>query len=342
MRATIKDIAREVGVHPSTVSRVLNGKAEIYHIRRETIERIKRVAKELNYKPNEIARGFRLKKTHTIGLIIPDISNPFFSRISRSIEQEAYRNNYSVILCSTDENQTRENDSIQMLISKRIDGLILVPVQDDDSQIRELKEEKFPLVLVDRIFEDIETFAVITDSFQDAYKATQYFIDNGHEKIGFISGRSNIYTIKNRLAGYRACLTDNGLPFKDEWVSPGGFLLDSGYRGMKSILELPDRPTAVLASGNLVTIGTIKAILENQFKIPDDMSIIAFADMHSTPYFVAPLTVISHPLELIGKEAFRLLKSAMDNRELPPTTVKLSTEFIVRNSVRNIQNVAVS
>ncbi len=342
MRATIKDIAREVGVHPSTVSRVLNGKAEMHHIRKETIEKIQRAAKELNYKPNEIARGFRLKKTHTIGLIIPDISNPFFSRISRSIEQEAYRKNYSVILCSTNENQARENDSIQMLISKRIDGLILVPVQDDASQIRELIEEKFPLVLVDRIFEDLQTYAVITDSFRDAYKATEYFIERGHRKIGFISGRSNIYTIKNRVEGYRACLEDHHIPFREEWVSPGGFLLDSGYEGMKSILELDDRPTAVLASGNLVTIGSIKAILEKGLKIPDDISIIAFADMHSSAYFVAPLTVIAHPLELIGKEAFRLLKLAMDNRDLPPAVVKLSTEFIVRNSVKNIQNTSVS
>ncbi len=337
MRATIKDIAREVGVHPSTVSRVLNGKAEIYHIRKETIDKIQRVAKRLNYKPNEIARGFRLKKTNTIGLIIPDISNPFFSRISRSIEQEASRNNYSVILCSTNENQTREDDSIQMLISKRIDGLILVPVQDDATQVKELTEEKFPLVLVDRIFENIKTNAVITDSYYDAYRATEYLIKNGHRKIAFISGRSNIYTIKNRLQGYRACLNEYHIPFREEWVSPGGFLLDSGYAGMKSILELSDRPTAVLASGNLVTIGSIKAVLEKGLTIPDDLSIIAFADMHSSPYFVAPLTVIAHPLELIGKEAFRLLKLAMDNRDLPPKTIKLPTEFIIRKSVKTIQ-----
>lgn len=114
MRATVQAIAHQVGVHPSTVSRVLTGKAEVYHIRQETINKIKKVAKELNYRPNEVVRGFRLKKTHTIGLIVPDISNPFFSRISKSTEQEAYRYNYSVILCGTNEDQKRENDSIQI------------------------------------------------------------------------------------------------------------------------------------------------------------------------------------------------------------------------------------
>ena len=337
MRATIKDIARRVGVHPSTVSRVLTGKAEIYHIRKETINKIEKMAKELNYRPNEIARGFRLKKTQTIGLIVPDISNPFFSRISKSIEQEAYRHNYSVILCSTDEDQKREIDSVQMLINKRIDGLILVPVQDEMSHIRELKEENFPLVLVDRVFEDLETHGVITDNLKDAYKATQFLIDNGHRNIGFISGRPNIYTIKNRLLGYERCLEDNNIPVRPGWISPGGFVLDSGYRGTREILDRKDHPTALLTSGNLITIGAIRAILEKGMKIPDDISIIAFADMHTSPYLISPLTVIAHPLESIGKEAFRLLIMAIEVAKTPATVVRLTTDFVKRNSVRRIE-----
>ncbi|NOY78509.1 MAG: LacI family transcriptional regulator [Calditrichaeota bacterium] len=338
MRATIKDIARRVGVHPSTVSRVLTGKAEIYHIRKETIDKIEKVAKELNYRPNEIARGFRLKKTHTIGLIVPDISNPFFSRISKSIEQEAYRHNYSVILCSTNEDQKREIDSVQMLISKRIDGLILVPAQDETDHLLELKEENFPVVLVDRIFDDLETHAVITDNLGDAYKATQYLVDNGHQNIGFISGRPNIYTIKNRLEGYKKCLEDNRIPVRSQWISPGGFVLDSGYQGTREILDGKDRPTALLTSGNLITIGAIRAILEKNMRIPDDISIIAFADMHTSPYLISPLTVIAHPLERIGKEAFRLLIMAIENPKAPATVVRLATNFVTRSSVKRIES----
>lgn len=334
MAITLKDVAAKVGVHPSTVSRVLSGKADQYNITQKTQKLVLQAARELNYVPNEMARSLRLKRSNTIGLIIPDISNAFFAGIARSIEIESYNLGYRLVVCNTDENQEKEIKLVETLLSWKTDGLIMAPVQDCDDHIRDLKENNFPFVLVDRYFDDIKTNAVVTDNEGDALKATEHFIKLGHRRIAFVCGRRVIYTTKGRLRGYKRALTRHQIPIKDHFIVGDGFNLDAGFTAMQQLLDLPQRPTAVLVGGNVITVGVLEAILSKQLSIPEDISVIGFNDMILTPYLISPLSIIAHPLEEIGKKAVELLCEAMQSpNDSICKKIVLPTEFIVRDSV---------
>lgn len=336
MFPTLKDIAARVGVHPSTVSRVLRGKENLL-ITEETRQRILTVAQELNYEPDHLARAFRLKKTQTIGLIIPDISNPFFSGIARSIEYASSAANYNLVVCNTDEVQDKEIKLVHTLLSRGIDGLILAPVQDCYQHIQDLYQKKFPLVLIDRCFENIDTNSVISDNEQAAYSAVAHLAKAGHRRVGFISGRKNIYTICQRFLGYEKAVRDYHLDDEKILLSENGFTAQSGYESTVKLLSIDVPPTALLISGNLITVGSMKAILEKGLIIPDDISIIGFTDFICSSFWITPLSTITHPLEEMGHQAFALLLAHMQSKEpLTNSKIVVKTEFTLRNSVRNM------
>ncbi len=205
MAPTLKDVAAYVGVHPSTVSRVLRGKENL-KISAKTHEKILKAVKELNYIPDFTARALRMKKSFTIGLIVPDILNPYFARISRIIEQLGFAKKYTIIVCNTDEDQEKEILFLNQLISRGVDGIIMAPVQESKDHIVDLIEKKIPLVLLDRIFSDLEVNAIITNNAESVINAMSHLVDLGHKRIAFLRGQKNIYTIQNRLAGYRRAL----------------------------------------------------------------------------------------------------------------------------------------
>lgn len=336
MFPTLKDIAERAGVHPSTVSRVLQGKENL-PISEKTRTLIFSIAKELNYQPNQLARAFRLKKTQTIGLIVPDISNPFFSGIARSIEISSRHKEYTVVLGNTGENQKREIQMINNLLSRGIDGLILAPVQDSYEHIKSLCDRNYPLVLIDRFFEELETNAVISDNEEAAFNAISYLAKAGHRRIGFISGRKNIYTIKKRFLGYQKGIEKFNLVRDPALVSDNGYTLESGYHATRKILSMPTPPTALLISGNKITVGAMKAIFEKKLSIPDDISLIGFTDFIGSPYWVAPMTTITHPVEKMGEAAFDLLYERMQTKEsLPYSKIIVKTKLNVRGSVKNL------
>lgn len=333
MSTTLKDVAKKAGVHFSTVSRILRGH-ESMQVSEETRLRVIAVAKELNYSPNQLARAFRLKKTHSIGLIIPDMSNCFFSEIAKNIEKKCYDAGYMVMVCNTDEDQEKEIEFINDLVNRGIDGLIIAPVQDCDSHIRALVDIKFPFVLIDRYFDDFETNAVIVNNEEAAYDATSYLIRQGHKTIGFIGGRKNSYTIAKRLEGYKKAVADHSLNLDDSYVSGNGYTIQAGFEATKKLLEMPNRPTAIFISGTKITAGVISAIKESGLVIPDDISLIGFTDTEFAPYLSPPLTTVSHPLNNIGDMAFDILASRIDsNEDIPFVKKVLQTKFIQRNSV---------
>ncbi len=336
MVTTLKDVAKLAKVHSSTVSRVLRGNDDL-RIPEETQQKIIKAAKELNYHPDQTARSLRLKKSFSIGLIVPDITNPFFASIARSIEICSFETEYTPIVCNTDENQEKEIHFINELLSRGIDGLIIAPVQDCIDHIRVLKDKKFPFVLVDRFFDQMETNAVVSNNEDSAYEAVSYLANLGHRRIAMIKGRNNIYTIQKRLVGYQRAIESLNLENDPKQVAGDGFCLEDGYEAALQVLNLPERPTAMLVSGNLVTVGVLKAIIEKGLSIPDDISVIAYADNVFSPYLFVPLTTVSHPLTEMGHRAFHLLREHMEAKEpLPFSKIVIQTQFEIRDSVMKL------
>ena len=333
MPVTLKDIAKQVGVHPSTVSRVLR-KNEAQHVSQKTRNRIFAVARELDYHPNQVARALRLQKTLTIGLILPDIANPFFSGIARSVELQSFDSGYNLVVCNTGEDQEREIGFVHNLIGRGIDGLIIAPVQNSDKHIVELLDKNFPLVLIDRWFEHIETNAVLTDNEESAFNAMVHFANAGHKRIGFISSRPHISTIQNRRAGYLRAISTFNLDDDPELICGIGSEITDGYKSTMKLLALPDPPTALLISGNMLTIGVLQAITQKGLSIPCDISLIGYTDSYYTPYLLCSLTTVSHPLEEMGRKAFELLLKNMKSKvPLPISKIVIETQLNKRASV---------
>ncbi len=333
LMATLKDIAVKAGVHTSTVSRVLNGRGEI-RVSENTKERVREIANLLDYEPNQLARAFRLRKTNTIGLIIPDIANSFFSGISRSIEKASYNKGYNLVVCNTDEEPGKEERFVKNLVSRGIDGLIIATAQHEVGYIQNLNTKKIPFVLIDRDFPDIETNAVISNNRKSAFEAIEYLKNMGHRRIGFISGRQNLSTIINRLQGYRDAVEEFDLDDEEILVSGNGYSIESGYQAAMQMLSIQNPPSSLLIAGNLLTIGVIKAAREKGKIIPRDISLIAYMDSRLAPYLQTPLSTISHPLEEMGTKAFQLLLKNIDSENyMKKSKIIIETKLNIRESV---------
>ncbi len=337
MAVTLKDIARKAKVSVSTVSRVVNRKSEGARISHKTEKLVLRPAAELNYRPNQLARGLRVKKTHTIGLIVPDISNPFFSYIIRSVQTKAHKLGYALVVCDTDENVALEVEHLHLLVSKGVDGLIVLPVGRKHLHLQPILHEHIPLVLVDRSFESLHTSSVVIDNFMGGFEATDHLIANGHKRIGIVQGIPDTYTNIGRVDGYKAALARHGIPLDLRLIAGKDFRRESGYAATKSLLRSTNRPTAIFATGDLLTLGALQAIEEEGLRIPQDISVVAFDDMDFAPFLVCPLTTVAQPKEHIGALAVELLIEQMKTpaKRLQKRVV-LKPKLVVRKSVRDL------
>ncbi len=329
---TLKDIARICNVHPSTVSRVLR-EQEPLKISKNTKDKILKTAEKLKYQPDQTARALRTKKSYTIGLIIPNISSPYFAGIAKVIDERCGETGYTLIISDSNENQEKEIRIVNDLVSRGVDGIIIAPVQESDKHIRELVEKKYPLVVIDRCFNRFKTNSVISNDEEIAYKTVAYLTKFGHRSIGFISGRPNLYPVMKRLSGYEKAIKDFGLPLRKEFVFKGTQSLESGYRSFNELLSLSDFPTAVLISGTIITLGSIKAMIDKGYKIPEDISIIGFTDIPYAQYLSTPLTTVSHKISDIGKEAFRLLFNGMVSGTITADKIVVESVMNKRKSV---------
>ncbi|KAA3610967.1 MAG: LacI family transcriptional regulator [Calditrichaeota bacterium] len=333
MAVTLRDIAEKAGVHPSTVSRILHNNQTV-KISEETRKQVIAIAEELDYQPNELARAFRLRKTQTIGLIIPDISNSFFSGISHSIEMQSYSAGYNLVVCNTNENSEKELKYVRNLINRGVDGLIIATCQNDEKYFLELARKKIPFVLVDRFFDNLDSNAVYSDNKQSAFRAVETLANLGHKRIGFLRGRSGLSTIKLRLQGYLDAINLLNLDHDPQLIAGDGFTVEDGYQATKSLLKLSAPPTALLTSGNRIVIGAMQTIKEFNLKLPDDLSIIAYTDNPYTPYLACPLTTISHPLAEMGEKAVDILMQKIHNpKDKATSRIEVGTKFSIRESI---------
>ncbi len=326
---TLKDIGKEVGVSIVTVSRALNDKPDIGY---GTKQKIREVAERLGYSPNALARGLKAKKTGSIGVLIADIADSFFASVVKGIENTAREMGYNIILCDTSEKYEWEKLAVQMMLEKRVDGLLITPSQTEYGDILELKRKKIPFVLVGRHFDLVESDYVITDDIRGAFSATDYLIKKGHKKILFINGPIYISSAKERLVGYKRALQEHAILFDKSLVKEGALKMDDGYRIMKEILSTATKFTAVFAYSDFVTLGVMQALEETELKIPEDIAIVGYDDVAFARFLQIPLTTVHIPKYELGREAMKLLKRKIEGEREEPQSVILETKLIVRKS----------
>jgi len=335
--ATIKIIADRANVSITTVSRVLSGKGNEYRISSKTQEVVFRIANELHYEPNLFARALRLKRSNTIGMIIPDISNPFFAIIASCVERESRKAGYSVIVCDSQESTDIERESIKILEMRMVDGLIICPVGKESKYISELAKHGVPIVTVDRYFPRLNLSYVVSDNYNGSIQAINHFVENGHTKIAFIQGLLDSSANNDRLRGYKDGLKAHNIAINETFIVGDSFGEQNGYIGAKFLLNGSDRPTAIFAASNLISLGAMRAISEEHLKIPNDISMIAFDDQPYSDYLFTPMSTINQKKEELGKLSISLLlKEIHSNNTTDKKRIVVPTELIVRKSVAKL------
>ncbi|MGO9088191.1 MAG: LacI family DNA-binding transcriptional regulator [Candidatus Sulfotelmatobacter sp.] len=330
---TIKDIARLAGVSVATVSGVLNNKPTI---KPKLVERVRKAMDALDYHPDHVARSLRVRRTLTVGIIIPDVTNPFFTDVIRGVEQEAQSSGYSVILCDSNEDSELERRNLNMLLSRRVDGVLLAPATAPsvhDLRIR----ERFPIVLIDRVPLGFNGPAVMTDNFGAAYEGTQHLIELGHRQIAIITGQLGLSNGLDRLEGFRKALQEEHLALPDEYVQKGNFQLESGYRCGLELMRLPAPPTAIFSCNNKMTLGLMRSLVEMRVNCPKAVSVLGFDDFEWSAYFNPRLTTIAQPTYEMGKQAMQVLLRTLQARDAErgvttDTVVRLKAELRIRDS----------
>ena len=337
MTATLQTIADMVDVSRSTVSRVLNNKWKKHGISQATADKITSRAKELHYLKNEAARSLREKKTFTIGVIVRDITNPFYSQLVKFVESALYTKGYTIIICNTSYDLDRENGHINVLLSRRVDGIILSPIQKSIENIFKIKDRNVPLALFDCKIDGLETDYILVDNESSTMEAVSYLIDQGHKKIVYIGGNSYDLNNRQRFAGYKNALSLASISISDHYVKHGNYTFEHGYEAVTQLFRSDDVPTAFFAANNRIMLGAYKGIIDGGLQIPDDVSIVGFDDFETATMLPSPLTVIRQPIQDMALHAVDLLLSRIENaNNIPYMTSMLKTEFVLRNSTKSL------
>lgn len=337
---TIKDIAKALGLSTSTVSRALS---DSYEISAETKKIVLAYAEKIHYKPNPIALSLKERKTKSIGVIISEIANSFFSQIINGIEYIANEKGYTVIISQSHDRFSIEENSLQYLTSRSIDGL-LVSVSSETvitDKLKAIHAQGMPIVFFDRIVEDINTHKVIVNNFDGAYQATKHLIDCGYRKIAILCNTLQLSIARERLAGYKAALTDHSIAIDPKWIrfcEHGGMIPKEIEDAMSDWL-LKDRPDAIFASSDKLTIGSLRILKKHQLTIPGDLGLIGFSNGELTDLLDPPLSVVRQPAFEMGKKAMSRLLELVEAKQHDPqyATQILDTELIIRDSTRRIQ-----
>lgn len=316
------------------VSYVLNGKQKEARIGEEIASKIKQIAYELNYQPNYLARSLRSGKTQTIGLIIADISNPFFASIARIIEDEAKQNGYTVIIGSSDENADKSRDLLAVLMNRQIDGYIIVSAENSAEQVQDLVEKDIPFVLLDRYFPNIYTDFVSTDHYEAAYEGTSHLIANGYRRIGMIAYRSAMYHMKERIRGYRESLNDNQVSFRKPWLREVNFSRTEQEVRMAIDEQLKAKSSvdALIFASYGIAINGLRYLNELNLTVPDDLGVVSFGQAEGFDLYYCPITYLKQPIGLLGQTAVQLLVEKMNGQRSETAQILMKAELISRES----------
>ncbi len=326
--ATIYDVARQAGVSPSTVSRVLSGRRRVDP---QLAERVQAAAKALSYRPNAVARNLRRSTSTLWAVVISDIENPFFTSLVRGVEDVAQSAGFSVVLCNSDEDPGKEADYLAAVQSEQMAGVIISPSGKPEA-LAALRESSTPMVLIDRRVPGITADTVLVDNEEGAAAATRHLLDVGYQRIACITGPRRASTAAERLGGFRRALRDAGMPFDRNLVRYADFREAGGREAMLSLLEQPQPPDAVFVANNLMTVGALECLAEKGIAVPTDVGVVAFDDIPWAALVRPSLTTVLQPTYELGRTAALLLIERLGAPGRPPSTVILPTELRVRQS----------
>jgi len=327
--ATMKQVAERAGVSTTTVSHVLNNTRVVSE---DVQERVRAAMKDLRYIPSAVARSLKGDKTHTIGMMIPNNTNPYFAELIQGIEDASFKQGYNVILCNAYDDTRKQTAYLQVLMEKRIDGLILVASGADAELSARLQHLPIPTVLVDREVPGVEADFVEADHEEGGYLATRYLIELGHRDIACVSGPIDLPPSRARVEGYLRALKEAGLRFRLDYLVRSDFTSEGGYQGFSQLLALPKPPSAIFASNDLMAIGGICAASARGVRVPDQLSVLGYDDIALASFTTPPLTTVAQPKYEMGELTARLLLERVGGQNDSLRRELLHTRLVVRQS----------
>jgi DNA-binding LacI/PurR family transcriptional regulator len=329
-RATIRDVATAAGVSLSTVSRVIHGHPAVNH---DLQQRVLEVIARMDYQPDRSAQRLRSKMSSVIGLIISDIENPFFTSVVRGVEDIAYRNQMTVVLCNTDEDPKKQERYVDVMVKERVAGLIIAPADGHSvTPLYRLQESGIPIVLLDRNIGANKIDAVMVDNLNGAYTATKHLIALDRKRIALVNGDTQIKTFEDRYKGYCKALEEANIKINKQHVVEVLPKIERSYEAALQLLQLKSRPDAIFAGNNLITVGVLKAIKQLKLTVPEEVALVGFDDMPWSSELCPPVTSIAQPTYELGKEAASLLIRRLQAPDGFQQTIMLHTRLIVRES----------
>lgn len=327
--ATIKDIAVHAEVSVTTVSHVVNGTR---FVSVDARQRVNTAIEALRYVPSALARSLKSNRTHTVGMMIPNCSNPFFAELIRGIEDTCFASNFNVILCNSDDNPDKQRKYVRVLSEKQVDGLIVFSSGGDTDLSEALRETDMPQILLDREVEHVSADLVEVDHEAGAWMATRHLIDLGHRRLACITGPLDLAPARQRLQGYRRALSEAGLASNPTWEVDGGFTSEAGHAAMQQLLAHSQTPSAVFACNDLMAIGAICAATGQGLRVPHDLSVVGFDDIALSAHSSPPLTTIAQPKYQLGVIAATFLLSRISKPDQPLRREVLPAKLCIRQS----------
>lgn len=332
-KISLRDIADHVGVSTALVSYVINGQEKEKRVGEKMTNKIKLAAKELNYKPNHIARSLRKGSTKTIGLIVADISNPFFGTMARVVEDEANRHGYTVIFGSSDEDPKKSAMLIDSLLNRQVDGFIIAPVENTENQIQALIKRNIPVVLIDRFLKNVESNYVVLDNYGATFKAVELLLNKGYQRVGILSYHSNLVHMEERVRGYQEAMVQAGYA---KYIQVGKVRYDHVKDDTNTVLDEycvgDSKLDAIIFATNSLTIAGLYYFQDKKIRIPADIAIIGFDGSAAFDFFYSPITYIEQPINQMGKKSVKQLLVHIENEGEEYEKEKFKHELIERNS----------
>ena len=327
----LNQVAKAAGVSIATVSRVINNNP---NVNPKTRIKVQQVIKELKYTPNRVAKRLRNRNasSNLLGVLVPDIQNPFYVEVLRGIEDVAYENQYAIIMCNFAQDEQKAKLYLDIMQSESIDGLIAAPTSEEDTNVVNLVKGGLPIVCVDRGLSEVDVDVVLVENKKGAYAAVDFLAKSGYKRIAYISGLPKIPSSQQREAGYLDALTDNGLTVDRELIQYGNSRHESGVELCEELLNLSDPPDALFTGNNLITLGALETIHKRGLSIPKDIAIIGFDDMYWSISLNPPLTAVRQPAYEIGRRAAEQLIVRISDPSRPTVRMVLKTELMIRNS----------